>query len=416
MSGAARTGDQPADRIQDGIYFRKGQTPGKCYRLLLINIRSGTRPNEARAAIAAIWTLLAELRRGIVRDLRPLEAGDPEVIVPDGGLTCLLGFGARLFNPSLHVPRLVATDLRPPELVSLRPNGVGTPFLNLPWAGEEQRRPGEADLALQFIAETELAVNRAVVEIWKLIDDQDLPLDFVTMHAGFSRNDRRSWIDFHDGLNNLESSQRRGAIEVVLADPAWMKGGTYMGVLRVSVDLAVWRSLPREHQEILVGRNKLTGCPLEEIERGRNGELSLKFMPGCPFGEPLTPAQQAAFRDPPRPGDPLVQLSHIHRSNHNRGAPDTDANNRVFRQGYEFLETLADGKPCLGLHFVSFQRQLARLTNLLRLNGWLRDVNFGGATNPRAGEPAPIQFLSVVAGGLYAVPPNNDPFPGAEIF
>jgi Dyp-type peroxidase family len=415
MSAAARTPQQP-DRLQEGIYFRKGQKPGTCYRLLLLNIRSGAKPAEAKAALTELWAMLGELRRGIVRDLRPQQPGDPDVIVPDGALTCLLGFGARLFNPSAHVPRLVATDQRPPELVPLRPNGVGTPFLNLPWASEQQRRPGEADLALQFIADADLAVNRAVVELWKLIDDVDLPLDFVVLHSGFSRDDRRSWIDFHDGLNNIESSQRRGAIEVVLNDPAWMKGGTYMGMLRIAVDLAAWRSLSREHQEILVGRNKLTGCPLEVVRRDRSGELTLSFTQGCPFAEPLSSAQQAAFRDPPRPGDPLVQLSHIHRSNHNRGAPDTDANNRIFRQGYEFLETLADGKPCLGLHFVSFQRQLARLTNLLRLSGWLRDVNFGGSTTPKAGEPPQVQFLSVVAGGLYAVPPQDDPFPGASIF
>jgi hypothetical protein len=65
---------------------------------------------------------------------------------------------------------------------------------------------------------------------------------------------------------------------------------------------------------------------------------------------------------------------------------------------------------------ISFQRRLARLRNLLRLSGWLRDVNFGGSTNPQAGEPDPIAFLSVVAGGFYVVPPQGDPFPGASIF
>jgi hypothetical protein len=88
----------------------------------------------------------------------------------------------------------------------------------------------------------------------------------------------------------------------------------------------------------------------------------------------------------------------------------------MFRQGYEFLEDLV-GRPRLGLNFVSFQRHLDRLTDILTRPGWLRSANFGGRA--QRGGPALLQLASVIAGGYYAVPPRartGEAFPGAEIF
>ena len=415
MSGSAAPA--PVDRLQDGIYFRSGQRPGRCFRLLLLNVRSGATPDEARGAIGALWGVLQDLRRGIVRDLLPTRPSDPEIHTPEGELTCLLGFGARLFDQDLHVPRLVDPGARPWELVALRRHGAGAPFPSLPWVPEVEQKPGEADLAIQCIAETEMAANLAVVEAWKLVVDEHLPLDVVTFHDGFGRADGRSWIDFHDGINNMEAGEeRRTAIETIIADPPWMEGGTYMGFFRLAVDLMGWRHLPREHQEILVGRDKLTGCPLQKVDREPDGSLVPVTPTGCPVSNAASGPSRSEDRDPPRQGDTLVQASHIHRSNLNRGRPDTDGNNRVFRQGYEFLEPLPGGELRLGLNFLSFQRDLKRLKSTLGLKGWLGDANFGGPREPGPEEPAPIELMSVIAGGYYAIPPKNEPFPGAEIF
>jgi deferrochelatase/peroxidase EfeB len=415
MSGdGTNAADPTADRLQDGIYFRKGERPGRCYRLMLLNVLPATRPSDARDGIAALWRMLQDLRRGIVRDLQPGRDGDPAILVPDGALSCLLGFGWRLFEAESHLPRLVAAESKPIELVRLRAESPATPFRHLTWAADPDRWTGTADLAIQLIAESELAVERAIVETAKLIADDRLPLEMVRFFNGFQRDDGRSWLDFHDGLNNMESSQRRGAIEAVVGDPPWMQGGTYMAVLRTAVDLPVWRRLSRTQQEILVGREKLTGCPLERVARDADNRLTPISVAGCPVT--ADPSSHPDYRDPPRFGDPLVQASHIHRANLNRGAPDTDANNRIFRQGYEFLESLPDGRLRLGLHFVSFQRRLARLNAILRSEHWLGDVNFGGPAQSGAGDPAPLVLLSLLAGGNFAVPPKADPFPGAEIF
>jgi Dyp-type peroxidase family len=260
------------------------------------------------------------------------------------------------------------------------------------------------------------------VEVWKIIVDEKppLPLDIVTSYGGFNRDDRRSWLGFYDGINNIRSDERRAAIEVVSKNPPWMEGGTYMAFLRIAIDLAEWRRLSCAHQELLIGRDKLTGCPLAGIYPDPQGRLVpvplvADRLAGTPLGSP-------AYLDPPRPREQLLQASHMHRANINRDGPaGEDENNRIFRQGYEFLEAFANGQPRLGLNFVSFQRRLSRLTNLLDTAGWLGDVNFGGSAHPQRGQPRPISFLSMIAGGFYAVPPQADPsqgeeFPGAGIF
>jgi deferrochelatase/peroxidase EfeB len=367
--------------------------------------------------------MLQNLQRGIVRDLQVPGWAELKFPVPYGDLTCLLGFGARLFDSSQHAPALVVRDKDggPEALRPLDPSDAG-PFPTLHWGVKENRSIAETDFAIQFIAQTELAVHRAAVEVWKVIIDHEppLPLHIVTSYSGFNRDDRRSWLGFYDGISNIRSDERRAAIEVIGKDPPWMEGGTYMAFLRIAIDLTEWQRLSCAHQELLIGRDKLTGCPLAGIHLGP--KRTLVPMPLLADYVAGTPAGSPAYVDPPRPREQLLQASHMHRANVNRQRPaGEDENNRIFRQGYEFLEAFANGQPCLGLNFVSFQRRLSRLTNLLGTAGWLADVNFGGSAHPQQGEPRPISFLSVIAGGFYAVPPKANPsqgeeFPGAGIF
>jgi len=399
------------DRLQDGLYFRSGETPLPAFGLLLLDIRNGTRVDEARGALAQLWAMLGELRRGTVRDFRG-EDGEPAVAFDAGGLSVLLGYGARLWqNHEKHSPRLAGDDVRPrlPQLLQ----GPNRPFRALHWAPPEQQRRGEADLALQLIGERGITVDRAVVETWKLIHDEQLPLEIVAFHRGFQRDDRRSWIDFHDGINNMSSSERATAIVLRVPDPPWLEGGTFMAFLRIRVDLAAWRKLPRAHQEISVGRDKISGWPLREVQTGDGGAL-VPVPAGTVVPGDDTPREQlAAYRNPGHQSQ-LLAMSHIHRSNRNRGGPEQDANNRIYRQGYEFLEVTPDGRMELGLNFVSFQRSTQRVTDILKDPGWQGDSNFGGPP-PGQGEPQ-VVLMELVAGGFYAVPPKGDPFPGAALF
>jgi deferrochelatase/peroxidase EfeB len=91
------------------------------------------------------------------------------------------------------------------------------------------------------------------------------------IYSGFLRPDSRGWLGFHEGVSNLKSNER---IETVVIKEKylenrqdyWTVGGTYMAFLRMSVDLNAWQTVPRHQQEILVGRDKLTGCPIIGID------------------------------------------------------------------------------------------------------------------------------------------------------
>lgn len=395
-----------ACRLQEGIYFRSRARPGRCYRLLLLNASRRTTLGQLKDGIRQIWNRLATLKDELDADLRPDRLWIPPTAERPGppALTCLLGFGAILFDDNKSLER-------PEQLQRLV---AGPQFSSLPLVDKAHRQSGEAHLALQLIAESELAVSRAVAETWLLIRSRGLRFDVVGLYPGFNREDRRSWLGFHDGINNIEPELRREAIEArsdapTEENPAWMDGGTYMGYLRLALDLEMWNKLSPPEQERIVGRRRETGCPLSRIPRqGDDVEL-----PGCP--ETVGPDSEG-YRNPlpaSRDANDLAQFTHLNRANVNRHrqfiARD-DRDNRIFRQGYEFLEALPEGRIRMGVNFVSFQRSLTCLTAILSAPGWLGDANFGGE------KPQPSPLMSLIGGGLYAVPPTEEPFPGAALF
>jgi Dyp-type peroxidase family len=335
------------DRLQPGIYFRAHECPPAAYGLLLLDAASGTRPAQARHAIARI-------------------------VEPQPDVDVLIGFGRRLFD---HSPPLTHYE-RPAFLTRL----AGYPLI--PWTGENV---GEADMALQVTGPHAAAVNCAAVAVWERIADEGLPLKPASFFTGFGRPDGRGWLGFHDGVSNLPAEQRLAAIEGT-ADLGWMAGGTYMAFLRFTIDLKLWRCIPRAQQEMIVGRDKMTGRPLG--------------------------GQDEDFADPPETTSPEIALSHIHRANRSRVSPGAPSALRMFRQGYDFLESIGPEGPVVGLNFVSFLADLGRFAHLMHLPGWLGDVNFGGEPT---GSGA-TTLIRLAAGGLYAVPPLGAAFPGAELF
>jgi deferrochelatase/peroxidase EfeB len=401
------TSGKQADRIQEGVFFRSGERPPPHWRLLLLNLVEGTGSAEAHDAVDAALGMLASLRAGRVRDLKGQPADGAEATKETfGELTALIGYGRRFFDPARHGPPLT-TSVRP-EFLSYLPRS-DEPFPALPWVEAGSRR-GEADLAVQITGATEASTNRAAVEVWKLIEDERLPLDIVASFDGFGRIDGRGWLEFHDGVGNMASSQRIDAISAG-ADPDWMAGGTYMAFLRLRVDLRVWRALERSSQELIVGRDKLTGSPLAAVKHDPTGRA-------CPVSAPQSSrgAKSTERADPPQTTDPLLEASHIHRANQNRSSAAAAAGLRIFRQGYEFLDAFGPRGPELGLNFVSFQSDLGTFQHLMHLPGWLGDVNFGGPAAPGPGEPASPALLALAAGGFYALPPRARPFPGARLF
>lgn len=407
------------DNIQEGVYFRSKERADDFLRLVFLNFHPETTRAEAHDALLKLWGMLQDLKQGIVRDLRPSEEGDPDDYrVPTGKLTVLLGYGRRIFDFPSHSTDWISPDARPFELGLKLPPGETQPFRSLHWGENANTEAAQSDLVLQFIAVNELAVNRAIVEVQKLIDDEELPLSISIFYKGFHREDRRSWIEFHDGINNMVADERIQAIEYKLLDQRWMTGGTFMAFLKIEVDLKVWRKLSRIEQEILVGRNKLTGCPLDSADVV-DDSFSKREIPGCPMTGSIrmspTNSLPNSFFNPLRTVDSLIQASHIHRTNLNRGNPGQDSNNRIFRQGYEFIDWVEGKGISVGLNFISFQRRLNAVRQILNLPNWMGGVNFGGPEGETNLPPA-IKLMSLIAGGFYAIPPNSDTYPGASLF
>lgn len=384
------------DRIQPGIAFRSGERPSPSWRLLLLNADPEATPTAVHGCLAAVHELLAALAGGEVRELAGLPAPQADRTSRQfEGLQHLVAFGRRLFDSEL------TTAPRPEPLSYLPADG---PFPALRWQDSAAgRNRGESDIAVQLTGNSQAAVNCAAVEVWKLLQDTGAPLRAAASFDGFARLDGRGWLEFHDGVSNMHSSQRRFALAAP-PDPAWMADGTYMAFLRIVIDLAVWRRLTRQEQEVVVGRDKLTGAGLIGTQRLDDRVVP---VPAPVPGEDADDRAAADHIEPPQTTDPLVEVSHVHRANQLRSSPWATAALRMFRQGYEFLEDI-DGTPQLGLNFVSFQRDLSVVHHVLHLPGWLGDVDFGGT--------GPLHMLTVSDGGLYAVPPVDQPFPGASIF
>lgn len=295
----------------------------------------------------------------------------------------------------------------------------------LKYADDIRSNLATEDIVIQFIAETQLAVYRTIVETWKHIHDIPLdphtgtaPLLLTSFYTGFQRDDDRSWIDFHDGISNMKAGEeRRGAIAIkrsAILEDQWTENGTYLAFLKLGIDLRIWRKITRPQQEILVGRDKLSGCPL--IAMDDNGKPVIQD--GCPAPGTLeiTEPGNEKFRETPHSVGGTLSQSHIVRAHPTKAPADDESSSRVFRQGYEFLEP-SDTAPGFrtGLNFVSFQDTPRRLYRLLTTPGWLGKTNFGG--DPEKPLPGIDQLISVRAGGIYLVPPVTDgePFPGSSI-
>jgi len=407
--------------LQDGIAYARGKRPGAFFAIIFLQAAPECPARRLGGFLADLWAMYEGLKVGRVPDLHP------EVVPHDGdALQVLIGFGLNLWGVSERQGIDGIAEPRPAGLAGnafRSPAGRGGPLLarsGLHYADDVVANPATEHICIQLTAQKKLAVDRAVVETWKLLlDNTDAetglsPLSITSFYLGFQRSDRRSWIDFHDGLSNLKAEDRATVIAIKPSnqDEDWCLGGTYLAFIRIAVDLPAWRRLPRPTQELLVGRDKLSGCPLTAIVDERP-----QTDPRCPVnGAPIwDEVNDAQFAEPPSTVGGAVALSHVQRANHHDRDLDHPGSGRIFRQGYEFLEW-QEASPGfrLGLNFVSFQDDPSRVLHILGTDGWLGNVNFGG--DPAAQPPGMTALLKVYAAGIYFVPPKADPFPGASAF
>jgi deferrochelatase/peroxidase EfeB len=225
----------------------------------------------------------------------------------------------------------------------------------------------------------------------------------------------------------MMTSERLGAIAInknsVPLNDSWTINGTYLAFIRIAIDLDIWDKIARKYQERIVGRDKITGCPLIGVDKNDNNIL----MRGCPIPGTFEVVEKGneTFRTHPPYGDQknlhgisdlTLTQSHIGRAYKIDKVPSWDKrSSRIFRQGYDFLESI-NTSPFIraGLNFMSFQGSTRRLSGILKYG--LGKINFGG--DPEKPFFSENKLLSVRAAGMFLVPPydERDAFPGQKIF
>ena len=401
--------------LQEGIFHAPGTTPPANFGVLFLRIKEDATAPQVGTVLAELWQIYQGLKQGQIPGLTAIP-------MPTDNLNVSIGYGMRAFSPS------GAQKCRPQALgdeFQFRPAAPrgGNPLLNgsgLSYEKDLTGNPAAEHIVIQFLGDTPLSVNRPMVETWKALQTKVDPsvgtpiLQITAFYSGFHREDRRSWIDFHDGTSNPRKGAQR--LEVVTikqsntsAEDAWTRGGSYMTYMRLPIRMDVWNSLPLRDQELLVGRDKVTGCAINRLENDEPMPIA-----GCPVNSTgqVTDRGNEAFREPPDGVPDVIGKSHVQRSNQHRQDFANPESLRIYRQGYEFAETTVNGVPRVGLNFVAFHDTPFRIRELLTRPTWLGGVNFGGEESD-----SPV-IIDVAAAGIYLLPPieENEIFPGSTIF
>lgn len=320
-----------------------------------------------------------------------------------------IGFGASLFVDATGSDRFGLRAHRPRHLKTM-PR----------FPGDDQKfDPAEhaTDLIIAVSSDhpyVNIATTRFYVEFFNARFRQAHPevgerkmLEFVSIEEGFARKDKREFLRFDDGIDNVhmgpDDVHRFVYVEETDNEPAWCTDGSYLVYRKIRENMPRWEALDDTQQGEHIGRHKVTGKPLSREVSGHDGMI------------PVYPDATDA-RDGPL-------NAHVRKVQPRRADPDlfglSDLERRFVRRPYPFFDGLDRSTGCTvnGLQFVAFmksiQQQFEHVTNM-----WQMNPDF-----PTPGTGADVLFdkgiLSVVDGGYYFCPPGlREPgdFIGAPLF
>lgn len=223
-------------------------------------------------------------------------------------------------------------------------------------------------------------------------------IQVVGIEQGFVRPDKREFLRFDDGVDNLRPGESGDAGDLERAvyvgkhdfEPEWCVDGSYLVYRKIHESLPTWESLPEQEQNKAIGRDKDTGCPLSRAKTGADGK---------------TPV----FPDPTDDADGPLN-AHIRKVQPRRPTPDLfgemDMRRRFLRRTYPFFEGLCKpGEASNGLHFLAFMDSIGHQFEHV-VNMWQMNENF---PVPDTGIDAMYArgVLSTVDGGYYFCPPAS---------
>ena len=266
-----------ASRLQNGIFYNKKAlvpniAPSKAsnnrlvssnhtFAIMFLRVKKDSTLPTIRTSLARLWSMYKSLEKGYVKDL-------PGQRLQNGGLSVLIGFGQRIFGIE-GIRRRIPNDFVDAQFMQSRAREPILENSGLRYSDCMPKNVGlTEDIAIQFVSNVQLATYRAIVETWKHLktSGNDGPLVMTKFFTGFQRNDGRSWLGFHDEVSNLRpGKERKRTIFIDRSNNAlrhrdlWTVGGTYLAFLRIEIDLDLWNRIDRQHQEFIVGRNKISG-------------------------------------------------------------------------------------------------------------------------------------------------------------
>lgn len=273
-------------------------------------------PAQARVELIALDLTTAKVAqvREVFRTWTAMTAGlfaqtaDADLFAVPARLTATWGIGPG-FLPALGLQRLQPDGLAPLPAFS-------KDRLQKRWTG--------GDLFLQIGADDAVVAATAARH---LVAAASQVGQVRWWQRGFSSPTRRNLMGQIDGTANLSAEDPLFGEVLWSADtqPDWLRGGSYLALRRIRMDLDAWNAQPVAAQEAVIGRLKDTGAPLN----------------GTKESDPVDLSAQTDRRELVIPS-----ASHVRLSN-----PQNTHGARIHRRSYSY----DDGSEGAGLLFMAWQ-------------------------------------------------------------
>jgi deferrochelatase/peroxidase EfeB len=390
---------------QEGIFYSNGEKIGKSCCIMFFNFTSDCNLSQASIILKRLWKTYGSLKKGITGELR--EAHPKQLHT--GNPTFLLGYGPGFFSIN-GIKKEKPEGLGQLFIESPDPLKGGGPVINdanIFYGPDIKNNHVLNDqIILQCIAESDFYIYRVIVETWKELqlikkenDDKELII-LCKYYLGYQPVDRRNWFGFIDGISNIEKEKREDAIFIKKNRNGESVLSTYMVFSRIDFELEKWVNLSKYEQERIIGRDKITGCPIMGFDESTGKTLK---DPKCPVLGTVSVLESGneVFREI----NPNSFPTHLFPRNY---LPVKDShvlssrrdNYKIFRQSFDFFEPNENKDNFIvGINFISFQNNVRYFFDIFKYS--LQELG---------------KYTSIDSIGVFYIPSTNmdESFPGEK--